>query len=90
MKESEAIPPKGKIRRNLLVGIGLLSFFPLLRSMLSSKKNPVISCAPPAEKKKTMKVLSQDGLLVEVDISRVKRIQGKVTDEELQKWIRKQ
>jgi hypothetical protein len=90
MNESAPIPTKGKIRKNLLLGIGLLSFYPFLRSMLSSKKKPVIACAPPREKEKTIKVLSRDGQLVEVDISMVKRIKGKISDEELQKWIKKQ
>ena len=71
----------------MLAGIGLLSFFPFIK--LFSKKTPVISCAPPPEKKETMKVLSQDGRLVEVDVSKVRRIQGKVSNEELQNWIKK-
>jgi hypothetical protein len=54
-----------------------------------SKKKPVISCAPPSEKKETMKVLSRDGKLVEVDVSKIKRIRGKISDEELQNWIMK-
>ncbi len=36
-----------------------------------------------------MKVLSQDGQLVEVDISKINRIKGKISDEELQGWIKK-
>ncbi len=89
MKEHETIPAEVKTRRKLLTGIGLLSFFSLFRSGLFSKKNPVIDCAPPPEEKKTMKVLSQDGRLVEVDVSRIKQISAKISDEELQNWIRK-
>ena len=51
MKENETIPPEVKTRRKLLAGIGLLSFFPLFKSGLFTKKNPVISCAPPPIKK---------------------------------------
>ncbi len=36
-----------------------------------------------------MKVLSQDGQLVEVDVSRIKRLKEKISDEELQNWIKK-
>jgi hypothetical protein len=89
MKETESTPPEVKTRRKLLAGIGILSFFPLFKSGLFSKKKPVISCAPPSEKKETMKVLSQDGRLVEVDISKINRIKEKISDEELKNWIRK-
>ena len=87
MKEIESISPGLRTRRKLLAGIGLLSFFPFIK--LFSKKTPVISCAPPPEKKETMKVLSRDGQLVEVDVSRIKRIKGKISNEELQSWIKK-
>jgi hypothetical protein len=87
MEETESIQPELKTRRKLLAGIGLLSFFPFIK--LFSKKTPVISCAPPPEKKETMKVLSRDGHLVEVDVSRIKRIEGKISNEELQNWIKK-
>ncbi len=70
------------------MGIGLLSLFPFLKSGLFSKKNPVIACTPPPEKKETMKVLSQDGKLVEVDITKIKIIKGKISDEELKNWIK--
>jgi hypothetical protein len=87
MEETESIQPELKTRRKLLAGIGLLSFFPFIK--LFSKKTPVISCAPPPEKKETMKVLSREGHLVEVDVSRIKRIEGKISNEELQNWIKK-
>lgn len=87
MKKIETVPSEIKSRRKLLAGIGLLSFFPF--SKLFSKKNPVISCAPPPEKTETMKVLSQDGRLIEVDVSKIKRLKEKISDEELKNWIRK-
>ena len=89
MKEIESIPQEVKTRRKLLAGIGLLSLFPLFKSGLFSKKNSAISCAPPAEKKETMKVLSRDGQLVEVDVSKIKQIKEKISDQELQNWIKK-
>ena len=90
MEESESIPPEIKTRRKLLAGIGILSFFPLFKSGLFSKKNPVISCAPSPDKKETIKVLSQDGRLVEVDVSKIKLLKAKISDEELKNWIRKE
>ena len=89
MKEKESIPEKVKTRRKWLAGIGFLSLFPLFKSGIFSKKNPVISCAPPAEKKETMKLLSQDGRLVEVDVSKINQVKGKISDQELQNWIKK-
>ena len=91
MKEIESAVPDVKVRRKLLAGagIGLLSLLSLFKSGIFSKKNPVISCAPTPDKKETMKVLSQDGQLVEVEISKIKRVKEKISDEELQNWIRK-
>ena len=86
----ESTTPELKTRRKLLTWIGLLSFFPLFKSgIFSKKKSQVIACAPPLEKKETMKVLTRDGQLVEVDISKIKRIKGKISDEELQNWVKK-
>ena len=73
-------------RRKLLAGIGTLSLFSLLKTGLFSKKNANIPCAP-EEKKQTMRVLSQDGQLVEVDISRIKLLQKKISDKDLQEWV---
>ena len=92
MKEIESVPPDVKARRKILAGagIGLLSLLSFFKSGLFPKKNPVISCPPPpSEKKETMKVLTQDGQLVEVDISKINRTKQKVSNEELQNWIKK-
>ena len=91
MEEIESIGPDVKVRRKLLAGagIGLLSLFSLFKSGLFPKKKPVISCAPEPDKKETIKVLSQDGRLVEVDVSKIKRLKEKISDEELQHWIKK-
>jgi hypothetical protein len=89
MKETDSIKPEEKTRRKLLAGIGVLSAFSLWKATgFFFKKKQVIACAPP-EEKKTMKVLSQDGKLVEVDISKIKILKGKISDQELQDWIKK-
>ena len=90
MSETESIQQKIKSRRKWLAGIGFLSLFPLFKSGIFSKKNQVISCAPPAEKKETMKLLSQDGRLMEVDVSRINQIKEKISDQDLKNWIKKQ
>jgi hypothetical protein len=89
MKETNSIKPEIKTRRTLLAGIGVLSAFPLWKAAgLLFKKKQVIACAPP-EEKKTMKVLSQDGRLIEVDISKIKIIKEKISNQELKDWIKK-
>lgn len=89
MKEIESFQSELKTRRKLLTGIGLLSFFSLFKFGLFTKKDAVISCAPPPGKKETMKVLSRDGQLVEVEVSRIKRVEEKISNKELQNWIKK-
>ena len=89
MKENESIPSEIKSRRKILAGIGLLSVFPFFKSGFFSKKPSVISCTPTPGKQETIKVLSQDGKLVEVDVSKIKQIKAKISDLELQQWIKK-
>jgi hypothetical protein len=89
MKEIESKPAEIKSRRKLLAGIGILSLFSFWRTGIFNKKKPVISCAPPVQKE-TMKLLSQDGKLVEVEISQISSKQGKISNQDLQGWIKKQ
>jgi hypothetical protein len=90
MKENQSIPSEVKARRKFLAGIGLLSVFPFFKSGWFSKKAPVISCNPAPEKQETIKVLSREGKLVEVDVSKIKQVKAKISDQELQQWIKKQ
>ncbi len=85
----EMAPSTMKSRRKLLAGIGLLSLLSIFKFGLLGKSKNVISCAPPPEEKKTMKVLTQDGQLVEVDISRIAARAPKVSNKELQEWVKK-
>jgi len=88
MKKIEPTSQELKTRRSILAGISLLSIFSLLQSIsIFRNKKKIIACAPPVEKK-TMKVLSQDGKLVEVDISKTKSL-GKISDQQLRDWIKK-
>jgi hypothetical protein len=89
MKEIQSTPEEIKSRRKLLAGIGILSLFSIWRTGLFNKKKQIISCAPPVQKE-TMKLLSQDGRLVEVEISQIKSVQGKISNQDLQGWIKKQ
>jgi len=90
MKEIESTPQEIKTRRKLLAGIGFLSLFSFWKAGLFVKRGTAISCAPPLEKKETIKLLSENGQLVEVDISKIKQLKAKITDQELLGWIKKQ
>jgi maltodextrin utilization protein YvdJ len=85
----EMAPSTMKTRRKLLAGIGLLSLLSIFKFGLLGKSKNVISCAPPPDEKKTMKVLTQDGQLVEVDISKIATRASKVSNKELQEWVKK-
>ncbi|OQP64224.1 hypothetical protein A3860_19800 [Niastella vici] len=84
--ESVSHTPAG--RRKLLAWIGILSVFPLWKMRMFSKKRSVIDCSP-GSKNGTMQVLSQDGQLVEVDVSKINILQQKISDKELRDWIKK-
>jgi hypothetical protein len=90
-----------KDRRYFLTAVGLLSFFsalrlPFLRKRGGSTSRDVISCAPggqagskAGDKAETKLFLGEDGRLMEVDISRIKMLKEKISDEELKKWVKK-
>jgi len=78
-------------RRKFVVGIGLLSVFTLVSGIFKfpfsgKKKAPVCK---PETKNKTIKMLTQDGRLVEVDEALLTANRKQVTDSELQNWIKK-
>lgn len=76
------------LRRKLLRWGGLGSVALLfagfkLRNPFSKKD--VIACAP---EQKTIKMLTQDGKLVEVDASKISGANGKkITDDQLKNWV---
>lgn len=80
---TQSHPGKGSSSRKkfLLWGAALLGSIGLLK---------YINRKPAEEKKTTVKMLSQDGRLVEVDISQINcETRKKVTDEELKNWVAK-
>jgi hypothetical protein len=88
MKETESIEEKRNSRRKLLWGIGILSLFPLLKWNFLAKKKDIISCSP-ASKPNFAKMLTQDGQLVEVDLSKIGSDRQKATNKEMQNWIKR-
>jgi len=74
-------------RRKFVWNMGILSAFAAVGSITGlsfwRKKKPV------ASKKQTVKMLTRDGRLVEVDIARINGSRKKVSNTELQHWIKK-
>ncbi len=75
-------------RRTLLASIGALSLFPLMKLSALVKKKDVISCAP-SDPSQTIKMLTQDGTLVEVDVSKLRGDKYKISNRQLQTWVKK-
>jgi hypothetical protein len=88
MNTQNNISSETKARRTLLAGLGALSLFPILKFGFLTKKKEVISCAP-VTKNQTMKMLTQDGRLVEVDISKINGAKEKISNKQLQEWVKK-
>jgi hypothetical protein len=88
MKEEITGDHSLKTRKNLLAGLGILSIFSILRIFRFRKVPEKIACSP-SNPKETRKLLTQDGQLVEVDVSRIKMLQKKISNQELQDWIKK-
>ena len=89
MNTENQIPNQVSYRRKLLAGLGALSLFPILKFGFLAKKKEVISCAPDT-KNQTMNMLTQDGRLVEVDISRINGTKEKISNKQLQDWVKKE
>ena len=75
-------------RRKIVFGVvGFLALFPFLKFSLFKKDKKVISCAP--DKPQTIKLLAQDGTLVEVEISKIGSSKGKIANQELMGWVKR-
>ncbi len=80
MNQNLKVPSRKKI---LLWGATLLSSLAVFK-IISGNKNKTHEAV-----NKTVKMLMQDGRLVEVDKKLLASTGKKITDEELQKWIKK-
>ena len=88
MNTENNTPKETSTRRKILAGIGALSLFPLVKLGFLTQKKDVISCAPDQMNQK-IKMLTQDGKLVEVDMSKINGTKQKATKEDLQNWVKK-
>ena len=77
------------MRRKFVWGAGVLSMMTLVAGVLKVpfliKKN-IITGKPQS---KTVRMLTQDGRLVEIDESLITTDRKKITDTEMQNWIKK-
>lgn len=89
MPEQEIVSKEQNTRRSVLMGIGILSIFSFLTRGFFSKKKNIIACAPTPDEVKTMKFLTQDGQLVEVDISKINSSKEKASNQEMQQWVKR-
>ena len=89
MTDKEVTKTISPTRRKFVWGIGILSLFAAVASNLPffSKKN-VIACKPES-KKRILTMLTQDGKLVEIDESLMTASRKKISNTELQNWIKK-
>ena len=77
-------------RRKFVAGFGVLSLLAAIGITVASKKTAktILSCDP-SQKKKTVKMLTQDGKLVEIEEDKLTHQRKKITDEELKSWVKK-
>jgi protein subunit release factor B len=83
MENDKKIPS----RRKFVLGFGVLSALAAIGITFTPKKI-IVSCDP-SQKKKTIKMLTQDGKLVEIEEDKLKSQRKKITDEELKSWVKK-
>lgn len=87
----DAIQQGSQARRRFLAGISFLSAFALIAAAVrfpGSRKSNIIGCVP-EKKTRMVKMLAEDGTLVEIDGGLIKSRGKKVSDAELQCWIKK-
>ena len=87
MSDTDPTQNQDNSRRKLIAGLGVLSLFPIAKLATSFKKKEVIACAPEI---KTVKFLTQDGTLVEVDVSKINGGKEKISNQGLQNWVIKE
>ncbi|HTR28245.1 MAG TPA: hypothetical protein VMH27_03185 [Puia sp.] len=89
--QEEAKPIGSPARRRFLAGVGVLSAVALVAAALrlrGRQKRNIIACLP-EKKARMVKMLAEDGSLVEIDANLIKSGGKKVTDAELQRWIKR-
>ncbi len=85
MENEKKIPS----RRKFVLGFGVLSLLAAIGFNFPRKTGKtIVSCGPPQDKK-TVKMLTEDGKLVEIDASKLRGHGKKISDEELKSFVKK-
>ena len=85
MSDKDPTQNQDNSRRKLIAGLGVLSLFPIAKLATAFKKKEVIACAPEV---KTVKFLTQNGTLVEVDVTKINGDKEKISNKQLQSWVK--
>ncbi len=90
--KEELTREKTPSRRRLVRGLGILSMLAAISALGGSRfrvRKNIIACAPESNKR-TIRMLTEDGRLVEIEETRipVSGKKGKISDRELQNWIK--
>ena len=83
MEKDKKIPS----RRKFVLRFSVLSLLAAVGITIAPKK-AILSCDP-SPRKKTVKMLTQDGKLVEIEEDKLMGQRKKITDEELKSWVKK-
>lgn len=79
---------KKKDRRHVLTALGALTILTLLKlPSLQLRRRPIACAPPPKTPPAALRLLSQDGRLVEVDPAKISVLKKKISDQELKNWI---
>ena len=82
----KVIPENPPSRRKFVWGVGILSAF---AAIAAATGLPFFKKQAPANKRQTVKMLTEDGRLVEIDQAMITTGKRMVTNTELQQWIKK-
>jgi hypothetical protein len=74
-------------RRKFVLGLGVVSLLSAIGLGIGRKK-AIVSCDPDPTKK-TIKMLTQDGKLVEIEEDKLMGQRKKITDDELKSFVKK-
>lgn len=87
----EKILKESSARRRVLAAIGVLSALAFIATAVrlpGYRKTNLIGCMP-EKKPRMVKMLAEDGSLVEIDADLIKSGSKKVSNSELQHWIKR-
>jgi hypothetical protein len=85
------VPESSPSRRKFVWGLGILSLFAAIGSAAKFPFSGIrkVSGPKPICKNTTVKMLTQDGRIVEIDATFIASNSKKITNTELQNWIKK-